>query len=282
MFVPCSSCFSSICYFAGFSKILRQQTLSIISFLLCIVLAARFMIVYSSLSTVVSRVNHSYINDTNSYQFGTSTPGLLTTSIKSAMVTSPPRQFANMDNATKITTNTTKAPTVTAKYNIYVGPVGRLGNKMFQFASMFAIAKENNKIPCLHKDFNSLKSLFPHISAKFVNQIPQGVHVLHEKEYAVYSPDLTKGLPPGDIRVATYLQSWKYFDRFAQELQQELVISPPLVNKMTTYLSNVRDRWRVRQTNSGSQVRGEDVVFVGIHVRRGDMLASSNVRRGKM
>ena len=84
----------------------------------------------------------------------------------------------------------------------------------------------------------------------------RGFRMLYEKGFATYDPSFER-LPPANVTVVHFLQSWRYFHRIQETIRSQFVFRPyirsksqQLLNKLTHGLGNV--------------------TTVGVHVRRGD------------
>ncbi|XP_067653226.1 galactoside alpha-(1,2)-fucosyltransferase 1-like [Haliotis asinina] len=131
---------------------------------------------------------------------------------------------------------------------------GRLGNLMFEYASLLGIAFRNGKRPFVKPD-NILNTVF---KLSFVENwdTKYWLHI-SETKYAGYSPEF-ENLPAGNYVMGHYLQSWKYFEPFREQIMKEFSFSDPyemLRRKIFhLYTSSFKNR-----------------TVVGLHVRRTDM-----------
>ncbi|OQV16811.1 putative Galactoside 2-alpha-L-fucosyltransferase 1 [Hypsibius exemplaris] len=147
---------------------------------------------------------------------------------------------------------------------------GRLGNWMFQAASLVGIARTNRRIPILlttQKDKSQLFEAF-HLSlidqaALFRNATDMDRSTVPDTGAARYN-SATKSLTslPQTLVLSGYLQSWKYFEAYREEIRRLFTFRIGVYNKaektITDVLRTLGDEWR-------------DAVLVGVHIRRGDV-----------
>lgn len=153
---------------------------------------------------------------------------------------------------------------------------GGLGNRLFQFASINSIAASRSLDACFsllethdavqRRGQVSLVDLFEDLEdvERTGKACERGiVLVAHERGYARYDPHIDiveNDAERGESRFG-YFQSYKYFDHNARTLRATLRFKSSLLK-------------RVSLSSSSS----DDVVRVGVHVRRGDLLRYGYVR----
>lgn len=139
--------------------------------------------------------------------------------------------------------------------------VGRLGNQMFQYASILGIATRNGGKECVLKETlydpdrhkkDDIQNVFKGPFTKCKNV--ENAIVVPEKGYALY--DALRFESKGTIEIETdldqgFLQSWKYFDNVSD-----------VVRKKFTFRSSILQSARKHLKKNGK--------VVGIHIRRGD------------
>lgn len=159
------------------------------------------------------------------------------------------------------------------KVGITVPFWGRLGNHMFQYASILGIAQKNRMVTFIPDDLE-LWTLFEVDSYVGGVESLKNFNSYEEISAAVYSRNITN-LPHQDTIIYGYLQSFKYFDFMKSEILQHQfhfkekyrnLAEVMLQRAITTHKSNVQSR-------NGYLV---DIVVVGIHVRRGDFVRSQS------
>ncbi|KAH9513717.1 vacuolar sorting protein VPS33/slp1 [Bulinus truncatus] len=142
--------------------------------------------------------------------------------------------------------------------------LGRLGNQMFEYATMLGLARAQNRRPFV-KDGGGLVNIFQ-ISLVNKEISSDGWKVMSESGYATFDPRFMK-LPEVNLIITGYLQCWRYFIHAQDEIRREFTLSSTLQKYAEGVLTNYR-----RQMDNN--------VLVGVHIRRGDFLSPNSVRFG--
>ncbi len=164
---------------------------------------------------------------------------------------------------------------------IYANVVyGRLGNQLFQYATLYALALKLNRsayFSCQTEDYP--KHTFPNLPLKYITKSTlQNKNFTKnvEKASAIYSPDLTEVSACEDVHICCYLQSYKYYLGIENEIRKMFVFHVSIRHKAETILQGIifaaRSRFRIKDKR--------DLTFVGIHVRRGDMATAEKYKFG--
>jgi galactoside 2-L-fucosyltransferase 1/2 len=152
---------------------------------------------------------------------------------------------------------------------------GRLGNMMFVYASLVGLAKQNDLIPCLLED-NYLRQIF-RISLRLCPDravLNMQWAKFTEHRFAAYD-HRTNRLNVGiNIDLVGYFQSWKYFDLSTQQIRDEFVFDEQIAHISRTFLRHAGRRYYPEVTRSSR------MLYVGVHIRRGDMMDDYNQERG--
>ncbi|XP_061192628.1 galactoside alpha-(1,2)-fucosyltransferase 2-like [Saccostrea echinata] len=163
------------------------------------------------------------------------------------------------------TTNMSKEFYVCVKY------IGRIGNKLFQFASGYGIAASkgmklvvgvNDKIYQIFQikdNKNILISTYKHECDSAIFR--------REHQASAYDENVEDFKPNATYRVGRYLQSWKYFHNVSRELREILRFRSHIQTKADNIMENI-----LRKYNTSR----ETVTLIAIHVRRGDMVNSGH------
>ncbi|KAL8590777.1 hypothetical protein ACOMHN_060353 [Nucella lapillus] len=150
----------------------------------------------------------------------------------------------------------------TSAFRITTGISGKLGNQMFQYASLLGIAAMNKMLPFYGSSL--LQSTFK--ITHYQDWSYQGFNGVNEQDFASYDPTF-EHLEQENTIIMQYLQSWKYF-RFIREI----------IRKEFTFKDHVRTEAQqlLHQHSAliGNRTR------IGVHVRRGDMNLLSERLRG--
>lgn len=149
---------------------------------------------------------------------------------------------------------------------------GRLGNEMFQYASVLGLTFTMNRISI----FRSAKHLFRILKTPAQDPSRQKeldhnctyASVINEVACCKFDQKLTKLDPNQNYMVYGYLMSWKYFIDHETRIKKALTFSEDVVNKSMEIVN------RLRENNFQS-------TLIGVHVRHGDDYATfSGKRRG--
>ncbi len=137
-----------------------------------------------------------------------------------------------------------------------IGNFGRLGNQMFQYASLLGLANETGHKPIANLSNSNLQDCFELGSVEDkVNESPQSL--IQETDFS-YSPSYATGLDPHiNIDLLGYFQSSKYFDEYNTEAE---------VKSNFTFKEEIREK-------AGEKL--PDGVLVSIHIRRTDYVKLS-------
>lgn len=143
---------------------------------------------------------------------------------------------------------------------------GRLANHIFQYASLYGIAKANNLTILLGKD-DDLVQYFKVSSAKIL----PNRHVCDKfvRKFAIHCCVFEESFMHLETRVSytlgEYLQSWKYFRDVFEEVRAELSFKDEIHTVVDEVIENYKETYRIRLSS-------EDVMLVGVHIRRGDLV----------
>ena len=162
------------------------------------------------------------------------------------------------------------------------GHFRRLGNAMFSFAAAIGIAKLNNMTAILERTSRLVGTfrIIEPISRDMANTMAY-THAINYFEYRRHAcaydrrtRDIFRliGRRPNHVRLIGFFQSWRYFDTVTDRIRQNFVFEEHILTKAKLFLSSVKP---VRWIESGVQF-----VFVGVHVRRGDMIEPHFRRAG--
>ena len=144
----------------------------------------------------------------------------------------------------------------------------RLGNRMFQVASLLGIAMSNNLIPIYRKI-----SVFEHDDKAWWNiywlrYTKYWVTIKEDASTIFYndSSALSVLYPRQDILIGKYLQSFRYFKDISDILRQEFTFTNVIRLKAITFYLKLNESLKAQLLTS---------TLIGIHVRRTDMLDPS-------
>lgn len=152
---------------------------------------------------------------------------------------------------------------------------GRLGNQMFQYASLYGIAYTNNKTLVIGEG-DEISDVFPHLTVTRLKDMSvcEVAFPWIEIEPCLYDKDATK-LPPGiNIIHESFLQSWKYFKDFEFEIREQFVFSDDTEQKCKKAVNDAVRNW------AGSRSELTTLFVIGVHIRREDLLKQGKVDYG--
>ncbi|XP_046543915.1 galactoside 2-alpha-L-fucosyltransferase SEC1-like [Haliotis rubra] len=137
---------------------------------------------------------------------------------------------------------------------------GRLGNNMFEYASLLGIAVSTGKQPLIPKS-NQLSRLF---NISFIGDIRNQTWTLvFERQYGAYERRLLT-LPGGNVKVWGFLQSWKYFNSIRASIRKQFVFRKKYIDLSAQCFHNYTNTHKNRTK-------------IGIHVRRKYMRSGSKI-----
>ncbi|CAL1534249.1 unnamed protein product [Lymnaea stagnalis] len=137
---------------------------------------------------------------------------------------------------------------------------GRMGNKMFEYASLLGIARGQGRHPFVGRYRNGvdLAAVFHLTHVEDHGNVDKWSKVT-EKNYA-HLDQVFQNLPRCDVKLHGYVQSWKYFDNITDEIRREFTLR----SNFSSRADSVKKE--ISQTFSNNS----DLVFVGVHVRTRD------------
>lgn len=148
-----------------------------------------------------------------------------------------------------------------SKPRIMITCKGRLGNHMFEYATLMGMAHRHNMSPIIPEDLDVLDV--------FKLPTPQGgLELLREPKFypeekaATYFKGVENIDRTHDAYLQGYYQSWKYFDNLRDELlTKHFILHDNLKNAAKEYIRKLLEERHL-----------EGAVLVSIHVRRGDFV----------
>ncbi|XP_075046949.1 galactoside alpha-(1,2)-fucosyltransferase 2-like [Mixophyes fleayi] len=136
-------------------------------------------------------------------------------------------------------------------------PSARLGNKMGEYATLYALAKLNHRRAyVLPKMYNELSNIFNIKLPVIAQEVADGIKWKRYNVHDWMSPEYSN-ISDQYVQLGGTPCSWTFYHHLREEILREFTIREPLKQQANKYLSNLRgDR--------------KHVTFVGVHVRRGD------------
>lgn len=204
-------------------------------------------------------------NPTSANAFRTKTIGLGSTTL-------PSNTLRNSTILTLLTSTVNFSRSVNGGFLSQTAPFAGTGqgNLMFMYASLLGIADTNHMTPVYPKQ-GYLRNIF-NISALSLN--PLNSQSVSEAKACAYDTKLSSlsKRPGNNVTAIGYLQSWKYFSAISDRVRREFAFVDRLRMDAEEFLDNI--------SASSETTANRKVLYIGVHVRRRDMLASYNVVRG--
>lgn len=171
----------------------------------------------------------------------------------------------------------TTSPSV--RHRLYHEPPmagGRLGNEMFMYAAMLGIANRSNLVGVWPQD-SILRSVFKITSLAVTSEeLQRDRRTVQEQLASAYDGNLESlSTINADVKVIGFLQSWRYFAAISRDIRREFRFQDSLASGAQSALHQLAVD---RSTNDGT--RSGQLVFVGVHIRRADLLSGHNVNSG--
>ena len=142
-------------------------------------------------------------------------------------------------------------------YLIYMKPVGRLGNWLFQCASAFGIANTLRYQFCIEPS-HPLNTFFDiNYMCNLTISAMRNIKTLDEMECRNKTWTKNKSYLSYNLSINGFLQSWKYFDSVSREVRKMLSFKPNILLAARQIVENIKNK-------------SQSIVTVGIHIRRGD------------
>lgn len=158
---------------------------------------------------------------------------------------------------------------------LYIQLTGRLGNVLFQLASSYAIARDTHATLVV-QDTPYLKDLknqnIQHINTEELLKAKSSVLLFQKgKKDDEAFLKAVKHIVNGSVMLNHYLQQVNYFEGCAKEVREKLQLKVDVQHRAREALTSIA---------KSSNRSHEELTFVGIHVRRGDMASEQWFKHG--
>ncbi|XP_060558864.1 galactoside 2-alpha-L-fucosyltransferase SEC1-like [Ruditapes philippinarum] len=145
---------------------------------------------------------------------------------------------------------------------------GRLGNHLYQYASIYGISKVNNLTIILGRNDDLVRYFEVPTARVFVNRDVCQTFVEKFANHCCVFDETFMNLPKNqNYKLGVYLQSWKYFQHVFEEVRNELTFKKEIRVKAKHVVNNYRNIYIAKYK--------ENVTVVGVHIRRGDIASES-------
>ena len=187
-----------------------------------------------------------------------------------------PLAMLRMPSITRLSNTTVSTDSeltdMSKQYIVYVEQCpGRMGNLMFQYASLFGIAKRNNRSAVVNtRRYNALWEIFNNLTISRGTP-PERSAKWARRKYGTYYRD-TEQLPDSNVTLFGYFQSWKYFAGYESQIRQQFTFKDSILAEARDYLKKISMTYNVTAADG-------NLTFVGVHVRRGDRLSEKLANR---
>ena len=161
---------------------------------------------------------------------------------------------------------------------IYIQSIGRLGNILFQYAMLLSLRHNTSRSVYFISNTN-LNAIFPGVSLPILKPTPSIRNkvnkIPHREEIVsgIYEKNFTAGLPKSDVLICCYFQSIKYFYSIREVIKKELTFQEHFKKTADNILHKAF-------TKHFGGTNKQEIRYVGIHVRRGDLATPPLYKRG--
>lgn len=147
---------------------------------------------------------------------------------------------------------------------------GRLGNRLFQYAALYGIARLNNMSAFVPKS-SKLGKVSPHLELP-KKKIPSNWMPVVFHGSMTYNSAAAMLYQYGqNIVLDGYFCSWKYFDSVPGQIRKQFIFADKYLTKVNSFLTNV---------STPASNLNDSTVYIGVHVRRGDILKKKVQNKG--
>ena len=147
---------------------------------------------------------------------------------------------------------------------------GRLGNHLFEYASILGIAETTNKTFFFFND-EELQKVLKHPpvqeSSLLMRDRCRHAERLRDSRGCQYDRRLINLEPGKDYVIGNYLQSWMYFDVTRDAVREAMTFADDIVRNANRVLNSLK-------------LQFPNTTFVGVHVRRGDLATNRKSSKG--
>lgn len=145
---------------------------------------------------------------------------------------------------------------------------GRLANHIYQYASVYGIAKRHNFTILLAQDDDIVQYFeLPSAEKRKDRRICETFVVKFAKHCCVFDPTFMNMTRNQSYVVGEYLQSWKYFEHTFDEVRNELSLKKRISERVKSIVEDYRDVYTLKYSQTP--------VVVGVHIRRGDLASEA-------
>ncbi len=150
------------------------------------------------------------------------------------------------------------------------GPLGRLGNVLFEFASAYGLSLEHSCRLYIHPDvFKELREYFEINVTDLLteSEYNRTLPVHHIYNHCTYFPQLLQPNTSQHILLSGYWQSQKHFVNQRDQIREQLRFKQTVIDSVKNLTQTV--------------MKNPTSTLVGIHIRRGDFVGGRNISSDK-
>ena len=154
---------------------------------------------------------------------------------------------------------------------LYSAINGGLGNRLFVYASAYGIAVQCNRTMVILK--SDVLNRYFNLEASQVDECviqELKTEFIHPKQPSAFDKNLFHLPADKNIVIGYYLQSWKYFENVVPQLKTQFTFKVEISKRADEILSNISTDFLKTQQSKG--ITAQNIIFVGVHVRRGDIV----------
>jgi galactoside 2-L-fucosyltransferase 1/2 len=170
--------------------------------------------------------------------------------------------------------------------------IGRLGNRLFMFASAYGIARTHNCYLYISDTFmTEMEGIFDmHVPFWIKKSKPklspnQSIQYMHND--CKFHQSIMRPYAISYLELKGYWQAYGHFAQFASEIRSQLQFKNKIVVIIISFFRKILSRFMMPENNATfSDIKqyiskNMTVKFIGIHIRRGDFLKKSNQADGR-
>ncbi|XP_063439659.1 galactoside alpha-(1,2)-fucosyltransferase 2-like [Mytilus trossulus] len=141
-----------------------------------------------------------------------------------------------------------------------------LGNRLFQFSTSFAVARNKQMELIIPFDADIRKVFQINVTFTKSKGLCKGFRKVLDKAHATYDKSLLNFSSTDNIQLGTGLQSWKYFDMYDRQIRKQLTFRKNIQNIADQTILEILQRRNIKSRKS--------ITMVGVHIRRGDKVGN--------
>ena len=167
-------------------------------------------------------------------------------------------------------------PYYTRKNNSYISStfdISGLGNMMFQYASLVGIAHESTMEPIIPEHCKLNKIFKLNVEKWNISRPGLEWGKVVEHKASAFDPVLAKLYIDEKVELVGYFQSWMYFSN-TQDLIRKHFRFDPIIETWVDHFYTI-EKYKIFKNS-----RQENIIHIGVHIRRGDMLRKDRVDYG--